>query len=240
MRRLTTLITTGLVAALAIGTLAVPASAADRGRMTVVNGIPGTRIDICVGNSNEIRSGLKYGGVFKKQLIGAKKLRFRKAAPGACKGQLLAGRTIGFPSGSDKTVVVTSKLPRVLVFRNEQLGTAADPDGALAVRHAADLAFNSVYFRWSVWNSPIIDDGAFSPSAVSAFEKGDQFTSALFSDDDVIFRVKATRADPGLVVAKGPFVEQLPNRRFEFVLVGTKGSNARVVPITTYLSQPPI
>jgi hypothetical protein len=119
-------------------------------------------------------------------------------------------------------------------------GTAAVPDGAFAVRHAAGLAFNGVYFRWSVWNSPIIDDGSISCSAVSAFPKGDQFTSPLFSDDDVIFLVKGTRGNLSLVVGKGPFVEKLPNRRFEFVPLGNKGNNARIMPLTTYLSALPL
>ncbi len=111
MRSIRALIATSVVAALAITAMAAPASAASMGRMAVINGIPGTKIDICIGSSKEIRSGLKYGGVYKKRLTGIKKLRFRKASPGTCKGKILAGRTIGFPGGSDKTVVVTSKAP---------------------------------------------------------------------------------------------------------------------------------
>ena len=244
MRSIRTLFLSSVIAALTVSALAVPTAAADKGKMTVVNGMPNTRIDVCIGSTNELRSGLKYGKVFKKQLIGSKKLRFRVASPGTCKGKVLAGKTVDFAAGSDQTIVVTKKAPKVLVFDNAGLGTqaAADPDGAIALRHTADLYNNEIYMRWSVWNDPFIKDWPFPPTpgaTETPFDKGDEFTNPLYVDDDVVMLVKATRADPTVVVAQAPVLEQLKLRRYEFILVGTAASNAKIVTVISALTAAP-
>jgi|GEM_PF-1800000 len=244
MRSIRTLIAIGVVAALAVTAMAAPVSAASMGRMTVINGIPGTKIDVCIGSSKEIRSGLKYGGVYKKQLTGIKRLRFRKASPGTCTGKILAGRTVGFPSGSDKTVVVTSKVPKVLVFNNANLGTqtaVVEPDGALAIRHAADLGWNTVHFRRVLWKKDA--DIPFTPNVAAvdplAFEKGDEYTGPTVVNPDYVVRVKVTRPDPAIVLAKSPVFEVGALKRYEFIFVGTNTTNVKLVRVISGLSSPP-
>ncbi len=242
MRSIRALIATSVVAALAITAMAAPASAASMGRMAVINGIPGTKIDICIGSSKEIRSGLKYGGVYKKRLTGIKKLRFRKASPGTCKGKILAGRTIGFPGGSDKTVVVTSKAPKVLVFNNAGLGTlSAIPDGAMAIRHAADLTWNTVHFSRALWK--VEREIPVGPSTAEddpdAFEKGDQFLGETYISDTLQMQVRASRMGGSPVLAASPVFEVKPLRRYEFVFVGTKATNVKLVRVISNLSSAP-
>lgn len=242
MRRLRILIATSVVALLAISTSAAPVSAAAGGKMAFVNGIPGTRVDVCIGNKRELKSGLAYGKTYKRSLAGTKKLRIREAGRGTCRGKVLARRNVRFTPGSDKTIVATAKRPKVLVFDNAALGTAAlPPDGAIALRHAADLGANSVYFYYSVWDEPLIRDQGFTPSAVaSPFDKGDQFTSGLVvPEEDRVMRVKVTRTDPAVVIARGPLVDQVKLRRYEYIFVGTKHRNAKLVQVISRLVSPP-
>lgn len=243
MHKMKTLIASVAVTAIAAASLAVPATAAPtKGYLTAVNGIPGVKVDICVGNTKELRSKLGYGGVAKKRLAGTKALRFRKAGPGVCKGKLLGGKSVSFSGGADKTVILTSKAPKVLVFDNTTLGTqlAADPpDSALSVRHAADLANNKVYFLRTVWGTPTVDDSPVSPSVASSFGKGDHFSTDLWSESGPVLRMKATRLDHQIVVAKSPLVQLAPLNRYEMVLIGTKALNAKLILIKTGLVSGP-
>ncbi len=242
MHRFRTLLATSLVAALAIGALAAPGAAATKGKMALVNGAPGLKIDVCVG-TNEIRSNLPYGGVYKKKLIGVKKLRFRKASPGRCKGALLAAKSVRFPSGSDKTIVVTRKLPKVLVFDNANLGIQpAEPDAALAVRHAADLSSNSVFFEYRLWQDvgggPLPPTISASPAASAPHQKGDQY-AAGFTSTALRFQALALREDGSTVIRESGVFTVDPLRRYEIYLVGTSGLNSKMVRVTSALASPP-
>ncbi len=242
MRRLRTLLSTSLVAALAIGLLAVPGSAATKGKLALVNGVPGVAIDVCIGTS-EVRSNLPYGAVYKKQLIGLKKLRFRKASAGQCKGALLAAKSVRFPSGSDQTVVVTRKLPKVLVFDNRDLGVQpAEPDAALAVRHAADLGSNSVYFEYRLWEDVggglLPPTAASGPALITAYEKGDQY-AAGFTSTALRFQALARRAAGSSLIRESGVFEVAPLRRYELYLVGTSARNSKMVRVTSALASAP-
>jgi hypothetical protein len=231
---------TSLVAALAIGVLAMPTTAATKAKMVLVNGIPGTSIDVCVG-TNEIKSNLAYGAAYKKQLVGTKALRFRKAAPGHCTGRLLAGKRVGFPSGADKSIVVTSKSPKVLVFDNAGLGTlpAAPAVSALAVRHAADLTFNSLHMHFRLWEN--VYDSPLTPSlAVDPLEyvKGMQFKSGL-ALSAARAQVVVTRPNDTTILRESSIFEIEALRRYEFYFVGTSAENARLVRVTSSLATAP-
>jgi hypothetical protein len=243
MHKMKSLIASVAVTAIAAATLAAPATAAPtKGYLTAVNGIPGVKVDVCIGSNKELRSKLGYGGVAKKRLAGTKALRFRKAGPGVCKGKVLGGKTVNFSGGADKTVVLTSKAPRVLVFGNATLGAqlAADPpDSALSVRHAADLANNKVYFLRTFWDNPIIEDDPITPSVAFPFGKGAHFSTNLWSAPGSILRLKATRSDHQIVVAKSPLVQLEPLNRYEMVLIGTKVVNAKLILIKTALASGP-
>lgn len=239
MKNLRTLVASCAVAALVITAVAIPVSAApSKGHLTIVNGKPGIKVDVCIGTKKELRSRLGYGGVARKRLAGTKALRFRKASPGVCKGKRLGGKNVNLSGGADKTVVLTSKAPKVLVFDNSGIGAqqVAASDSAGSIRHAADLAANLVYMRRTIWNDPIIKDDPIEPTLVAPFDKGDEGRFYLTVALDYVMRVKATRADPGTVIAKAPLVELETLVRYEYILIGTKAANARLLLIQTALA----
>jgi hypothetical protein len=243
MPRLRMSITTGLVAALAISAMAVPAAAAGNRHAAIVNGAPDTRVDVCIGSSREIRSSLKYGGVFKTSLNGKKQFQFRKASGGVCKGKLIASRWVKFPAGADKTIVVTSSSPsQVLVFSNAELGVLASPtyDASPAIRHAADLKNNNVYLRRTIWQNPSIVDDIISPSAVGTpFTKDSEFRTGLVTTPNMVMRIKATRISADAVLVRAPLVQLEPMKRCESIFLGNKKSNAKITTIVSDLASPP-
>jgi hypothetical protein len=241
MHRLWMLAATSLVAALALGATAAPAAAADKGKLTVVNGMPGTRIDVCIGSSNEIKSGLGYGASFRKQLLGSKKLRFRKAAPGKCKGKLLAARTVGLPSGSDKTVVFSKKSPKVLVFDNDRVDQVnPNPVGVLATRHAADLSWNAVHIDYQLWQQG--PGGSLPPTLADddpvSYEKGEARSQTLaLSAYRMQVLVKRPAGTP--VLRESDIFEVKELRRHEFYFIGTTAANSKLVHIVRALAEAP-
>ncbi len=241
MNRLRTLAVTSLVAALALGAMAAPAAAVSKGKLTVVNGMPGTKIDVCIGSQNEIKSGLAYGASFRKQLVGSKKLRFRKAAPGKCKGKLLAARTVGLPGGSDKTVVFSKKAPKVLVFNNDRVDyVLPNPVGVLAIRHAADLRWNAVYIDYQLWqeglNGPLLP--ALADDDPASYEKGDARSQTLaLSSFRMQVVVKRPAGTP--VLRESDIFEVKELRRHEFYFIGTTAANSKLVHIVRALAETP-
>ncbi len=240
MKSARSLVASSLVAALAIIAIAVPASAAPtKGSLTVLNGRPGTRVDICIGKTKELRSNLGYGSVARKRLAGTRALRFRKAAPGICKGKVLAGKALDLSGGANMTVVLTTRTPKVLVYDDADVDAQAPEGGSgLGIRHAADLAANNVYMRRTIWKDPFVKDDPIGPALISTFAKGDQGVFPLVILPDYVMRIKATRADAATVVAKAPLIELDSGLRYEFILIGTKASNARMVSLVTALSAP--
>lgn len=122
--------------AIAAAVLAAPVAAADP-RLALAKGIPGRKVDVCIGN-NEVRSNLKSGG-WDERFVGpgSRIVRFRAAAPGKCKGTVLAQRTLLLAEDDDKTVVGTRRAPKAVVFEN--LPYPAVTDGISRFRYAADL-----------------------------------------------------------------------------------------------------
>ena len=241
MHRLRTLVATSLVAALALGAMAAPASAASKGKLTVVNGMPGVKVDVCIGSTNEIKSGLKYGATYAKQVSGTKKLRFRKAAPGTCKGKLLAARTVAMPLGSDKTVVFTKKTPKVLVFNNHRVDVYnPNPVGVLAVRHAADLNWNTIHFDYRLWEEG--PGGSLPPTLAAddpnAYEKGDARSQTL-ALSSYRMQVLATRPAGTPVLRESDVFPVKELRRHEFYFLGTSATNAKLVHVVRALSEAP-
>ena len=93
-------------AALAIGTMAAPASAiAGPAKLVVVQGIPGAKAEVCV-SGKEIRKVFRYGQLLRAKLEpGTYRLALRAAAPGRCKGALLARKQLVIDGAERLTVV---------------------------------------------------------------------------------------------------------------------------------------
>lgn len=237
------------VKALLIGSLAmawlvagvVPATAADpKGTLAIVNGVPGAKVDVCL-NGTEIRSGVAYGGKILLAIVktGSKTIRFYSKDPRKCKGSLLGQKQFSLPAGRDLTIVVTKRSPKVLVFDNANLGEIP-PLGVLsisttyAVRHAADLAADLSYTQWPATSLP------FNLSPSSIFSKGQESrqpnpSSGFFPES--IIEVKAIPFGSSKVV-RAPLVKTVVSHRLEWILVGSKASNARWVVIDRAMSLP--
>ncbi len=142
-----------LVAALLVTSLAASAvTAPAKGKMSIVQGRTGALLDVCV-NGKEIESRLRFGGrVFRNFGPGPKVLKFFRAAPGSCRGTKIAQRTVRFPRGSDLTIVVGRRSPKVLVFDNNGAPPSRLPASDLVFRHAAD--YRGVTFRQRIDELP--------------------------------------------------------------------------------------
>jgi hypothetical protein len=154
---------------------------------------------------------------------------------------VLAAKTVGFPSGSDKTIVATKKSPKVLVFDNAKLGIQPVASGsALAIRHTADLGFNTVRFDYQLWES--VFQVPLPPSAAADeslnCQKGDQFASGIAASV-LRFQVVALRTDGVTEIRESEIFEVKPLRRYEIYLVGTSAANSKLVRVTSTLSSAP-
>lgn len=214
------LLIAGATLALAMTAFAGSATlAANESRITFVNGIPGTPIDICL-KGQQVKYGLKSGHVTSKiRNNGSHKLKVFKKKAGGCNGVKLAEKTIPL-NYQDLTVVITKKSPKVVVFDNTG---AVVPPGAsyLAVRDAADLG--PVSFEYAV---PVV----LGPSLDPVWAKGDQLVAPYTIG--VQFGVFVTR--PGQVkdLATPKFQVLMDQKRHEWILIGTKGKNAKIVPFS--------
>jgi hypothetical protein len=229
-------------AALAITALAAPAAAADTtGTLAIVNGIPGAKVDVCIGGK-ELRSKLSYGGVYRKNVIsvGSKRLKFYKKDPRTCRGQLLGSKLINVSAGTDLTIVVTRKAPKVVVFDNASplyMGEVP-PRGApypatafISWASAADFDTNFIYTLYSATVGP----SPWAPAANPVWSKGDRYTEGI--EPIYIAKLMATMPDdPAAVSVRSRELEA--SRRHEWVLVGTNKSNAKFVLVDRGVSQP--
>lgn len=237
MHTLRRLALAGAAVALLGAALSAPVTAAGTGKLTIVQGIPGTRVDLCIG-SVEVASAMPYGRVVTKSLpAGAKLVKVFAARAGTCVGSPTYGRArVGLPGGSDKTVVLTRKEPgRVLVFDNRSPSdlTVVPPDGSgwIVVRQASDLgpvairaAVNPETFPWM-------------PAADPAWAKGQYFdqSHSIVGSSHLIMATPVDTATPlastSVYVLKGSL-------RYEHILVGTSAANARFINLQRPLVAP--
>ena len=227
------LLLVGAASALVLTSLALPAAASDtRGTLAVVNGWAGQKFDVCFGRK-EKRTALPYGAAYEQDVIGTGKkvLRFYKVdRRKTCAGTLIAKQRLQVTPGSDWTVVVTRRAPRVLVFDNTDpfLGEIpprgpALPDSAYAIRHAAEFG---AFLKGSVWS--VVEDQYLSPlpSLIPLWSKGDERTESA-APAGVFIGVAA-----GVSGQSEPVAERIarfrPGVRYEYVLVGTRPGNARM------------
>jgi hypothetical protein len=234
VQRLKVAVIGAAVAALSITALGAPVAAADtKGDFAFVNGIPGVKVDVCY-KGKEVVSGLRYGKVaFRKVPKGVKAFKFFKKDPRTCKGKLLA-RSLAHDvkPDTDRTLVVTKVAPKVHSFDNVGLlGGTTGTAGPIVVRHAAELGD----VRFLVDVSPVepkpVDVDLASTSAVgNVFSEGDQGIEGIVLGPPFRFVALLEVARPDGRVFRGPVIRYLPDyKRLEWILVGTKEKNARIV-----------
>ena len=223
-----------------LAAVAAPLAAADtKGTLAIVNGIPGTKVDVCL-NGAEIKSNLAYGGAVLKNVVGtgSKNLKFYARDPRTCRGTRLVRTVFPLAAGDDLTIVVTKKAPRIVTFDNRSpvfLGEippqGAASDTYLAWRNASEMPVN---FRYRVWNPAPIEIPVV-PGADAIFGKGQQFRNAVMPGQMVRLRARRPEALETLATATGEF---LGSHRLDWILVGSKPGNARFVTLDRIVSLP--
>jgi hypothetical protein len=217
--------------------LSGPVAAAGKARMTLVQGIPGTRVDVCLGAA-EIVSGMPYGKVAVKSVAaGEKILRVHRAAAGTCTGSAIYGSAKApMAPGSDKTIVLTRKEPsKILVFDNkapvDTTVVTGGNRGWIIVRHAADVgpvairaAIDPTTFPWT-------------PAADPAWSKG----QSRAQDESIVGQshvIIATPVDAMTALASTPVYAVKDLSHYEHILVGTSPANLRFINLQRSLPAP--
>ena len=141
----------------------------------------------------------------------------------------LARTVIPLGHGDDLTLVVNRGTKRWATFDNKNpkfLGSifpviAESPDAYVAVRHAADLG--PVAIRGS-------SEYAWFPSAETPRHEGDRYAFECYSPTATTsYSFAAAYPDKASVIARSPVIYIKPSRRYEFILLGTKASNAKMI-----------
>jgi len=209
--------------------LSVSMAAAASGRVAIVNGIPGKKVDVCI-NGKEVRSGLKYGKTTVRTLSnGSKSLRLRVARSGRCTGASLGGRQLAIANGTDLTIVGTKFAPdKVLLWENTQ-GTPGL--GLVMLRHAADIG--TVGFKYATPDDgqPWFDGAADDPWIKGAFGWGNRTDGTLM--------IWWAHQPPAQRVIAGPYqlvVEA--DMRHESILVGSNLGNLKFARFKVPIEQP--
>jgi hypothetical protein len=228
VNRFRAVVVASAVVALMVSALGAPVAVGASGwaEVVIVNGIPGTNIDICL-NGKEVRSGLPYGSkIVKKRIARTQELKVYKADPRRCAGTKLARKSIPLVRDDDKTIVVTKNKPRkVLVFDNDFFPPGSTgASGPLVMRHAADLG--TVRF---VGQTTLVHPGPFSHANVPEWSKGHEGTRGIPVVPGLSMAVLHVERLSSRVIA-GPVTAHLPGSyRHEWILVGTKARNAKIV-----------
>jgi len=232
VHRFKTVVIGAAVAVLAITAIGAPAAGAvAKGKVAIVQGIPGTKVDICI-NGKEIKSGLPYGGKKFASLNASQKLlKVYKKNYRTCGGTLLAKKRFDLLPAADLTIVVTRKKPRkVMIFDNSGLGFQPSPvvDTAAAWRYAGNLGTVDFVITYEG-----ITLNNWHPADHVLWTKGDeyQYVIALGGDGNNIMMLYVTEPFTEHVFVGPYFTHVTPGYRYEWIVVGTNDRNARVVRI---------
>ena len=221
----------GVLSAGLVAASAAPAAAADNGWLTIVNGRPGVKVDVCL-NGKEIRSGLAYGGKKTMQFVkpGNKKLKFFKRDPRTCRGIKLGQRFFDLEAGGDKTIVLTKRTPKkVLFWDNAAFAVPGPLSQPFAYRHASDIG--NITFKYYFFDVPsgipVIPTPAFDPT----WTKGTQGLADWAYVPNRVFGVEVTRPASSSLLLPAVQVRMSDERRVEHLLVGTRKKNLKIVTV---------
>lgn len=234
MRRFRTLALSVAVAALVVSAFGAPAAAAfGKGSIAVVNGRPGPALDFCIGYAKVKRS-VPYGGKYFRQLNQGNKLLRAFVANGRahCGGTKVAHYPFSVEDGGDLTLVVTRKTPKVVEYDNFGNGSVQVTGTPLSywimlTRTASDIAAVNVYYRVG---EPF-PDTPLDPSAIPVFVKGDG-RSIVTAAPGLEWQSRATFPEQTKSIAIAHRQALDVGRRYEWILVGTTGRNARWVKLS--------
>lgn len=125
---------------LMVGLLAAPTSGEGVATVFDLNGVPGTKLDICVLGLGETVSNLRYGRVAYANGVpaGTHRMQVRVAATGKCTGRLLFAGDVTLEADKNYTLVYwrPARTVKIRQFENDVSLPSADV-GSLTLRHTA-------------------------------------------------------------------------------------------------------
>jgi hypothetical protein len=162
LRKMMLMASTGL---LMLGLLAVPAQAVEPAFVMDLNGIPGVKLELCVGGS-EIVHGLGFGRYDLKRSVaaGPSTVVVRSASTGDCKGTKLFAAAINLEAGKSYTIVYwkPGKAYEARLFTDDLALPAADA-ATLTMRHLANTGAIDVWV-WQQVMQTSADPDPFPPT----------------------------------------------------------------------------
>lgn len=200
--------------ALLVGALAVPSAAATKGRIAVVNGRPGSNVEVCL-NGKEVKSSLRYGQhSAHKANPGSKTLKLRKSSRGTCQGDVLGQTSIELVAVGDWVVVLTKLAPKVVKWDASPWASSAT-----LVRHAADIGPAGFKYAIAGAGTP------WYPAEDVPYAKG-WFGAGGYTESGLVFWA---HQPPGQTPITAPVtVLHRDGTRAELILIGTSLSNVRL------------
>jgi hypothetical protein len=206
-----------VVFAASLFAVAGPASAGDtRATVFIVHGVPGVKVDVCIGGLGEVTSKLAYAERDKGRFeAGTYKLKVRKASKGECKGDVVAKGSVTLAELANATLVVRPEGSKNTIarFANDVAPTAP---GEIRLTAAHMMKGGPI----DVWSNGAIE--------IADLARGDNETTTLTAD--VSYAVWGTKAGETAAVVGPRLIESTSEgQAFSFVMVGTKVANSRVV-----------
>ncbi|MGZ8613124.1 MAG: DUF4397 domain-containing protein [Actinomycetota bacterium] len=206
------------VTAASLLTIAGPASAGADTRATVfvVHGIPGVKVDVCIGGIGEVASGLSYAERFKKLLdAGSYSLKVRTASKGECKGAVVTKAPLTVAALDNVTAVVryVDGKPGITKFTNDVSPTAP-----------GEIRFAAAHMM----KSGPVDVWANGEIAITSVARG--ATSEIVLPADVQYGVWGTDSGETTPIVGPRVIDNTgEGQAFTFIMVGTKVANSRLV-----------
>ncbi|MFO1540902.1 MAG: DUF4397 domain-containing protein [Chloroflexota bacterium] len=216
-------LTTALAAvALAVGLIAAPASAIPGSAVTVVHGIPGAKVDVCVG-PNPVLTNFRYGQHYQANLpAGTYRFRVRLSGHGPCNGPLVFRQRVDVPAGANVTAVAVVKGGAARLELDVNSMTQITPGYAnLSAIHEAKAPAVDIWIA-----APLALGGAPAPT-VTDVVRGDYVAPVAVPLDAYALWVSvANQVDPVI----GPEVADVNEQHaYQAVAIGTKPSTYRRV-----------
>jgi hypothetical protein len=217
--------------ALAISAFAVPAAAggeAQGAKVFVAHGIPGAKVDVCVGDQNatEVKSNFKYGNKFKLGAgiaPGTYRIRVFLADPRECRGTKVIDESVTLTNGLNATAVakLVKGAPGLQVFVND-IGLADDT--SVTVRHTAKAPAVDVYLAQVL----VAGNGGQQPT-IGSFPKGASAGPVGLDQGTYIFWATLPGQTAPVIGPTSRFFKA--GRAYQIHAVGTNASNYRFIVI---------
>jgi hypothetical protein len=205
------------VAGASLLTIAGPASAGDvRATIFVVQGVPNTKVDVCVGGIGELTSKLAYTERDKRKLeAGTYKLKVRTASKGECRGDVVAKGQVTLAELDNVTLVVRPEGAKATIVNFDNDVTPTAPGEIRFV--AAHMMKGGPVDVWA--NGDTLLEGL-----------GRNQTDETDLPADVVYSSWGTNVGETAPIV-GPRVidSTTQGQAYTFVMVGTKVANNRLV-----------